>query len=205
MIFSLQKKGSLDQQTVFQLSEVQSYFDEEVMDKGIVFDQKELDLLSDMVAQVLGQKLNDLVPAQDNLLEHALGRVLARHSGKAETITDDEITGAFELVTEYQYPLSLFRGIRIRRNRCFMKESGFDLNILKKLSKDLKKHKRNTTGYKEAKKQLVEYCEQHQTHRYFASSTNQGQYNPNGSMMRKHVGEFQIIDVPDNKRGELER
>ena len=81
----------------------------------------------------------------------------------------------------------------------------FELKKLKKLSKELKKHKINTSGYKEAKKQLVEYCEQHQTHRYLARNTIPGQFNPDGSMVRKHVGEFQIIDVPGNKRGELER
>ena len=73
-----------------------------------------------------------------------------------------------------------------------MKESDFDLNYLEKISKDLKKQKRNTTGYKEAKTLLVEYCEQHQTMRY---SGRPG----------KNVGDYEIIDVPDNKRGKLER
>ena len=81
----------------------------------------------------------------------------------------------------------------------------FDLKKLKKLSKELKKHKLNTSRYKEAKYQLVTYCEQYRDHRYSASSKIPGQYNPNGSVMRKHVGEYRIIDVPGNKRGELER
>ena len=69
----------------------------------------------------------------------------------------------------------------------------FDLKKLKKLSKELKKHKLNTSGYNEAKNQLVKYCEQHQTHRYLARVTIPGKFNPDGSMVRKHVGEFRSL------------
>ena len=74
---------------------------------NIDFTKEQIKELSDLVSDVLGEKLFNLIPQQENLMEHALGRMLVRHKGVVSTITRDEIIGAFELVTEHQYPREL--------------------------------------------------------------------------------------------------
>ena len=59
------------------------------------------------VKNILGSRLNILLPQQVTLLDSGLERILKRHEWNSETITDDEIEGAYELVTEHVYPFEL--------------------------------------------------------------------------------------------------
>ena len=56
------------------------------------------------ILDVLGSRLNELIPQQEKLLEGALGRIMERHLGDASSVTSDEIIGAYELITEHVYP-----------------------------------------------------------------------------------------------------
>ena len=74
---------------------------------SIDFTKEQIKELSNLVSDILGEKLLDLIPQQENLMDQAFGRMLARHKGVVSTITKDEIIGAFELVTEHTYTSEL--------------------------------------------------------------------------------------------------
>ena len=56
------------------------------------------------VAAVLGEKLRNLHKLQEQSLNNQLNDLFEEHNGVAETITDDEIVGRYELVTKHIYP-----------------------------------------------------------------------------------------------------
>ena len=63
------------------------------------YDPEQLDLLMKKVASTLGNRLEGLLKQQQNILENQLDSILARHQGQAESITPDEIEGAYEIAT----------------------------------------------------------------------------------------------------------
>ena len=67
--------------------------------------QAQLDAFSQKVASTLGRdRLVGLLPQQENLLDRALMRILARREGDASKVTSDEILGAYEMITEDVFP-----------------------------------------------------------------------------------------------------
>ena len=68
-------------------------------------DQTQLDAISHRAVKVLGSSvIRQMSPPQINLLNRALGRVLARHQGNAESVTDLEILGQWEQIMHHVLP-----------------------------------------------------------------------------------------------------
>ncbi len=67
------------------------------------YDPMQLDLLMKMVASTLGPRLEGLTKQQDNIMENRLDSILARHHGQAQSITSDEIEGAYEIAMLHIY------------------------------------------------------------------------------------------------------
>ena len=63
------------------------------------YDPEQLDLLIRKVASTLGNRLEGLLKQQQNILDNQLDSILARHHGQADSITPDEIEGAYEIAT----------------------------------------------------------------------------------------------------------
>ena len=61
------------------------------------YDPMQLDLLMKMVASSLGPKLKGLSIQQKNILENRLDSILNRHQGQAQSITPEELEGAYEI------------------------------------------------------------------------------------------------------------
>jgi len=61
------------------------------------YDPKQLDLLMKMVASNLGPRLKGLSKQQENIMENRLDSILNRHQGQAESITQEELEGAYEI------------------------------------------------------------------------------------------------------------
>ena len=65
----------------------------------MVYDPKQLEILMHKVAFTLGNKLEGLLYQQQNILDNHLNNLMIDHNGQAESITGDEIVGAFEIAT----------------------------------------------------------------------------------------------------------
>ena len=63
------------------------------------YDPKQLEILMHKVAFTLGSKLEGLLYQQKNILDNHLNNLMIDHNGQAESITSDEIVGAFEIAT----------------------------------------------------------------------------------------------------------
>ena len=63
------------------------------------YDPIQLEILIKKVASTLGSKLEGLLFQQKNILENHLNNLMIHHNGQAESITPDEIEGAFEIAT----------------------------------------------------------------------------------------------------------
>ena len=63
------------------------------------YNQEQLDLFISKVASTLGNRLEGLLKQQQNILDNQLNSILAHHLGQAESITPDEIEGAYEIAT----------------------------------------------------------------------------------------------------------
>ena len=63
------------------------------------YDPEQLDLLIRKVANTLGNRLEGLLKQQKNILDNHLNRLMIDHNGQAESITPDEIEGAYEIAT----------------------------------------------------------------------------------------------------------
>ena len=61
------------------------------------YDPKQLDLLMKMVASTFGNRLEGLTKQQENIMENRLDSILNRHQGQAESITPEELEGAYEI------------------------------------------------------------------------------------------------------------
>ena len=63
------------------------------------YDPKQLEILMKKVASTLGSNLEGLLFQQKNILDNHLNNLMIDHNGQAESITGDEIIGAFEIAT----------------------------------------------------------------------------------------------------------
>ena len=63
------------------------------------YDPKQFEILMHKVAFTLGKKLEGLIFQQKNILDNQLNNLMINHNGQAESITSDEIVGAFEIAT----------------------------------------------------------------------------------------------------------
>ena len=63
------------------------------------YDPKQFDLLIKKVASTLGSRLEGLLKQQENILDNHLNKLMIDHNGQAESITADEIEGAYEIAT----------------------------------------------------------------------------------------------------------
>ncbi len=65
----------------------------------MVYEPKQLEILMHKVANTLGSNLEGLLFQQQNILDNHLNNLMIDHNGQAESITSDEIVGAFEIAT----------------------------------------------------------------------------------------------------------
>ena len=63
------------------------------------YDKEQLDLLIRKVASTLGKSLEGLFKQQQNILDNHLNMLMIDHNGQADSITPDEIIGAYEIAT----------------------------------------------------------------------------------------------------------
>ena len=63
------------------------------------YDPIQLEILIKKVASTLGNRLEGLLFQQKNILENHLNNLMINHNGQAESITPDEIIGAYEIAT----------------------------------------------------------------------------------------------------------
>ena len=63
------------------------------------YEPMQLDLLMKMVASNLGPKLKGLLKQQKNILENQLDLLMEDHQGQAQSITPEELEGAYEIAT----------------------------------------------------------------------------------------------------------
>jgi hypothetical protein len=70
------------------------------------FHEKEIAKLSSHVHEVLGDRLNTFYRQRFVALDEYLGRLLKNHDGCADSFSDAEIEGAFEMITEHLFPYS---------------------------------------------------------------------------------------------------
>ena len=63
------------------------------------YEPEQLDLLIRKVASTLGNRLEGLLFQQKNILDNQLNQIMIHHDGQAESITSDEIEGAYEIAT----------------------------------------------------------------------------------------------------------
>ena len=59
------------------------------------YDPKQLEILMKKVAFTLGSNLEGLLFQQKNILENHLNNLMIDHNGQADSITSDEIVGAY--------------------------------------------------------------------------------------------------------------
>jgi len=67
------------------------------------YDPKQIELLTHKVAFTLGNRLQDLTKQQANIMENRLDSILLDHQGQAQSITSDEIEGAYEIAMLHIY------------------------------------------------------------------------------------------------------
>ena len=63
------------------------------------YEPKQLEILMHKVAFTLGSNLEGLLFQQKNILDNHLNNLMIYYNGQAESITSDEIVGAFEIAT----------------------------------------------------------------------------------------------------------
>ena len=63
------------------------------------YEPEQIELLIHKVASTLGSNLEGLLFQQKNILENHLNNLMIDHNGQADSITPDEIIGAFEIAT----------------------------------------------------------------------------------------------------------
>ena len=63
------------------------------------YEPEQLDLLIRKVALTLGSRLEGLLKQQKNILDNHLNNLMIDHNGQADSITPDEIIGAYEIAT----------------------------------------------------------------------------------------------------------
>ena len=63
------------------------------------YEPEQIELLIHKVASTLGNRLEGLLFQQKNILDNQLNQIMIHHDGQAESITSDEIEGAYEIAT----------------------------------------------------------------------------------------------------------
>ena len=63
------------------------------------YEPEQIELLIHKVASTLGNRLEGLLFQQKNILDNHLNRLMIDHNGQADSITPDEIIGAYEIAT----------------------------------------------------------------------------------------------------------
>ena len=63
------------------------------------YEPEQIELLIHKVASTLGNRLEGLLFQQKNILDNHLNRLMTDHNGQADSITPDEIEGAYEIAT----------------------------------------------------------------------------------------------------------
>ena len=63
------------------------------------YEPEQIELLIHKVASTLGNRLEGLLFQQKNILDNQLNQIMIHHNGQAESITSDEIEGAYEIAT----------------------------------------------------------------------------------------------------------
>ena len=63
------------------------------------YDPKQLEILMKKGAFILGSNLEGLLFQQKNILDNQLNNLMIDHNGQADSITPDEIIGAYEIAT----------------------------------------------------------------------------------------------------------
>ena len=67
------------------------------------YDPKQIELLTHKVAFTLGNRLHGLTKQQANIMENRLDSIMLDHQGQAQSITSDEIEGAYEIAMLHIY------------------------------------------------------------------------------------------------------
>ena len=63
------------------------------------YEPEQIELLIHKVASTLGSRLEGLLFQQKNILDNHLNNLMIDHNGQADSITPDEIIGAYEIAT----------------------------------------------------------------------------------------------------------
>ena len=63
------------------------------------YEPEQIELLIHKVASTLGNRLEGLLKQQQNILDNHLNNLMIDHNGQADSITPDEIEGAYEIAT----------------------------------------------------------------------------------------------------------
>ena len=63
------------------------------------YEPEQIELLIHKVAFTLGSNLEGLLFQQKNILDNQLNNLMIDHNGQADSITPDEIIGAYEIAT----------------------------------------------------------------------------------------------------------
>ena len=63
------------------------------------YEPEQIELLIHKVASTLGSNLEGLLYQQKNILDNQLNNLMIDHNGQADSITPDEIVGAYEIAT----------------------------------------------------------------------------------------------------------
>ena len=63
------------------------------------YEPEQIELLIHKVAATLGNRLEGLLRQQKNILDNQLNQIMIRHDGQADSITPNEIEGAYEIAT----------------------------------------------------------------------------------------------------------
>ena len=63
------------------------------------YDPIQLEILMEKLVSTLGSRLEGLFYQQQNILDNHLNQLMIDHQGQAESITSDEIEGAYEIAT----------------------------------------------------------------------------------------------------------
>jgi len=61
------------------------------------YEPEQIELLIHKVASTLGNRLEGLLRQQQNILDNQLNQIMMHHDGQADSITPDEIIGAYEI------------------------------------------------------------------------------------------------------------
>ena len=75
------------------------------------YEPEQIELLIHKVASTLGNRLEGLLFQLKNILDNHLNRLMIDHNGQADSISPDEIEGAYEIATIHNgHPSNFFWG-----------------------------------------------------------------------------------------------